>query len=173
MPCRHIWESPCGTFSPIAGAQLAWLNCTVCASNQIQTQACSPTQDRNCFVCPAGQYPKQGMCVPCAAGIFANTWETKQVYLLRDLHIESLLAGFSGFPGHRRTPHQKLQKFFNLGTVAKLSLSDQCLYLECRRHQLFELCESLPMVATCNSFHRGNCSLALPYGHLVQLGRSY
>ena len=31
-------------------------------------------------------------------------------YLLRDLHIESLPAGFSGFPGHRRAPRQKLQK---------------------------------------------------------------
>ena len=26
----------------------------------------------------------------------------KQVYFLRDLHIESLAPGFSGFPGHRR-----------------------------------------------------------------------
>ena len=34
----------------------------------------------------------------------------KQVYLLRDLHIESLPAGFTGFPGRRRAPHQKLQK---------------------------------------------------------------
>ena len=28
--------------------------------------------------------------------------QEKQVYLLRDIHIESLPAGFSGFPGHRR-----------------------------------------------------------------------
>ena len=30
--------------------------------------------------------------------------------LLRDLHKESLLAGYSGFPEYRRAPHQKSQK---------------------------------------------------------------
>ena len=29
-----------------------------------------------------------------------------QVYLLRDLHIESLPAGFTGFPGHLRAPRR-------------------------------------------------------------------
>ena len=32
-----------------------------------------------------------------------------KVYLLRDVHMESLPVGFSGFPGHRRAPHQKSQ----------------------------------------------------------------
>ena len=32
----------------------------------------------------------------------------REVYLLGDLHTESLPAGSSGFPGHRRAPHQKL-----------------------------------------------------------------
>ena len=49
----------------------------------------------------------------------------KHVYLLRDPHIESLPAGFSGFPGHGYAPHQKSQKLF------RQSCSRYCWLLFC------------------------------------------
>ena len=43
-------------------------------------------------------------------GMTLGRGRRRKGYLLKDPNIESLPAGFSGFSGHRRAPHQKLQK---------------------------------------------------------------
>ena len=63
------------------------------------------------------------MLIPVSYRLVFHVTPKQQVYLLRDLHIESLPACFSGFQGHRRAPHQKLQKLHT-----KPSMSSSLIY---------------------------------------------
>ena len=99
---------------------MAWLSSLPCDTERqapCQTEKGLLFRDKKKFVHSAPidaerrRWPCQGRGEDWGGSSFSeNSFINDFFCLRRDLHIESHPAGFSGFPGHRRAPHQKLQK---------------------------------------------------------------